>query len=859
MKLPFSKSHAFLIGNNAYRHVAALSTPINDVNRLSWKLEEEHGYIVHSLLDATLEQTRDWIHHYIPSQIKSHQNGEPQDRVLFFFAGHGIALDSDTGPQGFLVPVDAERDREDSLLPMRELSEAISRLPCDHGLLILDCCFAGAFKWAAGFRSLMWRDLPKVVYEERFRKYCLDPAWQVICSSAYDQKAFDVLHNYSLGYRESLRDDSKQAAHSPFALTLFRALDGEADIVPVSGGDGLITTSELYIFLRDQLEGHTLSHEGHRQTPLLFPLPRHDKGEYIFLAPKHRLNLPPTPKRNPFMGLASYNEDDAEIFFGRDGIIEDLLDHVMDRQLTVVTGASGTGKSSLVKAGIIPKLRQDGYHVFPVFRPGKQPVENLRKELPDFEVNLGAGKAIFFIDQYEELLTQTASREIASEFETLLLNSIQSYPQLKIILSIRADFEPQFEKGTLNGQWQAGRYVMPPFSSEELRQIVVRPAIQEVFQYEPDTLVNQIVDEVSQAPGGLPLLSFTLSELYHAYIDSGRTDRLFTLEDYQKLGGVIGSLRTKADKVYRNLSPDQQNTMRRLMLRMVSLEGGETAGKRVYVADVDFKRDPENERVQFVLSKLVEARLIVRARDLQNRPYFEPAHDALVRAWATLWEWIKTTGEERIILQNKLSQAVEDYEQSNAERNMLWNNDPRLGLLEGELKVQDSWMNTREQNFIQASIKRRTALRRRNYGILFGVILALVTLAGVALNQRNVAVLNAENEKIQRKRADSTRLVAIAQRNRADSTTHVAERNLLISNRNLIRAYNNDIKIQKGAKAEEERRARLAAGANLNEEQRSHRERISEINFTIASITRVRDSLQAEVNKADSMLKGSNR
>ncbi|MEZ4684664.1 MAG: hypothetical protein R3B47_00900 [Bacteroidia bacterium] len=380
---------------------------------------------------------------------------------------------------------------------------------------------------------------------------------------------------------------------------------------------------------------------------------------------------------------------------------------------------------------------------------------------------------------------------------------------------------------------------------------MVRPAVQEVFQYEPDTLINQIVDEVSQAPGGLPLLSFTLSELYHAYIDSGRTDRLFTVEDYQKLGGVIGSLRTKADKVYKSLSHDQQNTMRRLMLRMVSLEGGETAGKRVYVEDVDFNSEDENERVQRVLGELVDARLIVRDRDLQNRSYFEPAHDALVRAWATLWEWIKSTGEERIMLQNKLSQAVEDYEQSDSEKNLLWNRDPRLGLLEGELAVRDSWMNARELNFIRTSVKRRTAIRRRNYGILVGVIIALTALSGIALNQRNTAIQNAENEKIQRERADSTTLVAIAQRNRADSTTDVAEKNLLISNRNLIRAYDNEIEIQRQAKTEEERRARLAGEANLVQEQRYHHRRIGEINSAIRSISHVRDSLQREVEKAE--------
>ena len=138
--------------------------------------------------------------------------------------------------------------------------------------------------------------------------------------------------------------------------------------------------------------------------------------------------------------------------------------------------------------------------------------------------------------------------------------------------------------------------MVPAFSQDELREIIIKPTIQEVLFFEPDSLVDKLVDAVNQAPGALPLLSFTLSELYHTYINSGRTNRAFTLGDYEKLGGVIGALRTRANTIYQELGQAQQDCMRKLMLRMVSLEGGELASRRVLSEDLIFNETSENAK-----------------------------------------------------------------------------------------------------------------------------------------------------------------------------------------------------------------------------------------------------------------------
>jgi len=548
MQLPFQKSHAFIIGINDYQHVSRLHTAVNDAKILAEKLTTDHDYVVHGPL---LDPTKEDLVNYMEETIKKVVGKE--DRVLFYFAGHGIALDSEEGPNGYLVPVDAEPGKVETLLAMTTLHDELTSLSCRHGLLILDCCFSGAFKWSSGFRDIVF-DLPGIVYEQRFYQYLKDPAWQVITSSASDQKAVDVLENHSLGLREQ-----SNLSHSPFALALLEGISGAADIVPKGRGDGIITTTELYTYLRDWVEDVTMA-QSKRQTPALFSLKRHDKGQYVFLHPRHPFNLPPAPERNPFMGLKSYNEGDASLFYGRDRVIIALRELIKQQNFIVVSGASGTGKSSVIKAGLLPALRKKNWEILPVVRPGKVPMDSLQEKVPDLTKVLSPNSnTVLIIDQYEELITQCLDIHQKEAFEQQLADWLKQYPSLRIIISVRSDFEPQFEENALSLWWNNGRYIVPAFSTEEFREVIIKPTIQEVLFFEPDSLVEDLVDAVNQAPGALPLLSFTLSELYYSYLNGGRTNRALTAEDYEKLGGVIGALRTRADKV--NLSVNKKQNV----------------------------------------------------------------------------------------------------------------------------------------------------------------------------------------------------------------------------------------------------------------------------------------------------------
>ena len=578
-----------------------------------------------------------------------------------------------------------------------------------------------------------------VIHRERFDRFRQDPAWQVITSAAHDQTAMDIL---------SLRDTRGEVnRHSPFAAALMAALSGAADISPPAkdgkpAGDGILTATELYTYLRDIVEPQTEAHQT-RQTPGLCALRNHGKGEFIFLTPGHALNLPPAPalnkQNNPYQGLESFDTEDASLFYGREALVDDLSHFIKENSFTAVLGASGIGKSSLVKAGLIPALQDitdENWHILPVMRPGESPLKALAKVVLSLDTNateiqqveaLSAEiyesprrlldrirtwkkahldqQLLLVIDQFEEVVTLCKQPRVRQQlFDVLRLGTIAKNPLWRVVITLRADFEPQFLETPLRSIWMTSRFMVPPMSRDELRRVIEQPAMQRVLYFDPPSLVERLLDEVSQTLGALPLLSFTLSELYLCYLERRSDDRALIEKDYEALGGIAGSLTQRATQEYRKgieINPKYDSTVRNISLRMVSLEGGELARRRVPETELIYASSAENQRVQNAIQALIDARLLVKGQTATGESYVEPAHDALVYGWDKLLQWTRQASEE-MLLQQPIRLAAAAWAKN---QGTLWHGDRRLALLKDVLSSDRCWLNQAETFFVRRSLQ----------------------------------------------------------------------------------------------------------------------------------------------------------
>ncbi len=838
----FRQSLAVVVGIDDYGNgIPRLSTAVSDARRLAAILRHCHGYRVRLL---TRGVTRERLLRLLQQEIKP--TGD--DRLLFYFAGHGDAKtdeSDESGPQGFLLLQDARAHQPDSYLPMTELRKTLRGLACRHLLAILDCCFAGAFNWSDVTRAAL-PDKPPRLYRERYERYVRYSACQALTSAAYDETARDVAFGEYIGRRREVVA-TKRRKHSPFALALFDGLLGAADLVGAvdlvpAQGDGIITALELFEYLRQRVERAAGQAGNQEQTPGLWPLSPKNKGEYVFLVPGKTPALPPAPeltaKNNPYRGLKPFATADAPLFFGRAKLTDSLAALVEQEPLVIVVGVSGSGKSSLVNAGLIPRLTRAGeppgakaqlgagdglpWRVLGPLRPGATPLTSLlrllQEQLPETDARLLAGQSgvggidpdwlrshpqerrLLVVDQFEEVITECRDHEERRGLIEQLVGLVAaSSGRLHVVLTLRLDYEPQVRDLWDAGQWlDRRRFIVTPMKNDDLREAIERPATERVLYFEPPDLVQRIVDDVQpqRTPAALPLVSCILNDLYRL---RDPDNRALTEETYDQLGGIVGVPGKCADQEYGALAPAEQATLRRLMLRMVALEGDELTPRRVFQSELDFGDPAENARVATVRERLTQARLIVGGAGGnpwgETEAHWELAHDALL-AWEHLREWCRDS-KKALELQSHISQAAGDWDRApdhKAKAGLIWDYDrlrdaagllrcdhlaaspesptvprrhpARVGVLGAMIvKVWRSFfpdltfpqncfiLNRLETQFVIESIRRKAKRLRSR------VVISVVTITALAVVAIVTAVLHSEVER-QRRETNAQQLVA---------------------------------------------------------------------------------------------------
>lgn len=500
------------------------------------------------------------------------------------------------------------------------------------------------------------------------------------------------------------------------------------------------------------------------------------------IGPDHKAGLAlPSSADCPYRGLSAFQPEDADRFFGREELVADVLQRLQTMNILVVGGSSGSGKSSLVRAGVIPALRQgrvkgsEGWRI-ELFTPGRDALSELyyrllgsegttRVRLDDFVArpstarqvikDTGPEQVLLAIDQFEELFTLNDADTAQGFVDALAAITDPADSTARIIITIRADF---YEKCAAV-PWLAravsrNQILVGPMTATDLRRAIVEPA-RRAGIYVEQHLVDAIVGEASEDAGVLPLISHALVETW-----TRRLGATLTYEGYRSSGGMAGAIRQTADAIFDNDFSDQERRVaERLLLSLVTPGEGGSDTRRI-VAISELADDPDAKLMARVVKRLTEARLLT-----VDSETVQITHEALLRSWPRLSRWIdRSRGDLRLRL--RIVQMADEWIEADRDPDMLLSG-ARLGyVLEWFDKNRDK-AGAKEREFLQASAQGQEAAQKaanmrrdkRRRAQIMGVsalaVLAIgATVASViAFNESRQAQENAA-------RADAATLIA---------------------------------------------------------------------------------------------------
>jgi WD40 repeat protein/class 3 adenylate cyclase len=440
----------------------------------------------------------------------------------------------------------------------------------------------------------------------------------------------------------------------------------------------------------------------------------------------------------PYKGLASFEEEDAPFFFGRERLVGELAARTVGAGLLAVVGASGSGKSSVIAAGLVPSL---GAGLLPgskrwrslVMRPGEHPLAALHSL--SISGQDGDERLVLVIDQFEELFTTCQDEEERSGFVEQVVAIARDAERAVVVLALRADFSGECAAYPELAELLAANLVLVgPMSSDELRRAVELPARRAGLRVE-SALAEALVAEIRDEPGGLPLLSTALVELWMA-----RSDGWLKLEAHESLGGVRGAVARLADSSYENLTDEERAAARRLFMRLVSTgEEGALARRTVPLSELDLERDAV---LALVVGRLTDDRLLT-AHDSA----VEVAHEALLREWPRVQEWLTEDAQGRE-LREHLTQSAKRWQGADRDDAELYRGARLSATLDWAAGRQQE-LNQLEREFLAESraesereLARQRRTNRRLKALLVGVgalLLAAIAAGLFALVQRSDA------------------------------------------------------------------------------------------------------------------------
>jgi WD40 repeat protein/energy-coupling factor transporter ATP-binding protein EcfA2 len=682
--------YALVVGISHYEseYFESLSKAIIDANAVANLLKQDKRYKNVEVLTGEVTGAK------LVGSLKTFlQKQAVKNEGLIYFTGHGFTVVDIAGEtEGYLATSDCSVTIEDSQavgqkggLPLNTLNKLIQASDLSNLVVLLDACHSGAF---------LERDL----VEQSFKTF----------GSHTDYYLITGCRSFEEGIAK------KREQHSVFTGALVGGLSQDnADEY------GKVTGDRLFDFIYTEL--HSSKQEpirmGIGRSIVLVEYPSKTKPVTAILDEKGEVIC-------PYQGLQAFDREQKEFFFGRKRLVEAIKQKLDKTPFVPVIGASGSGKSSVVRAGLIPWLEEEGnWQVLEPIKPGFEPLVELRgafksffkgkdeKQLKAFiededkypkglanivERLPGSEQFLLVVDQFEEVFTVCADEEERQRF-IQLITQVAEIPncRLSVVTTMRADFlEPCLRYSLLYQQIQKQAVFMPPLAGIDLRDAITEPARHQGSTIEEE-LVFRILEDVGKEPGFLPLLEFALTKLWQK---RNQEKHLLTLEEYNNLGGLAGALDIHAEQVYhhRDFEIDspidkrkekEQDWIKKIFLRLVRTgEQEKDTRQRQPKSTLLVIAGDEQEALSELLEGeqgLVQGRLLVTGQDTQDaEPWVDLAHEALIEGWHRLAKWRKENRDLRRLI-DRLEDALREWKKDAKDDNFMMG-----GLL---AQVREQW------------------------------------------------------------------------------------------------------------------------------------------------------------------------
>jgi energy-coupling factor transporter ATP-binding protein EcfA2 len=692
--------YALVIGIAQYQNLSNLPKAAKDAEAVAQVLRDHGRFDVQPLPAKLIESENRWdvspdkkltgkelgqvLRTFLLEKAKNQE-------ALIYFAGHGFEAPSLTGePKGYLATYDCNKEGQNGL-PFDDFNLLISKSDLSSLVVLLDCCYAGSLLERSFIRS-------KFPIFNNKQDYCL-----ITASRAFERAREDAEGGIFTG--AILRGLAQDKAHE---------------------ATGEINVNDLFSFVSRELKGSG-------QEPIFMGGGR--SISLVWYPPKNPVDAPVVREECPYRGLEAFDKQHAKFFFGRKKVVEDIKQK-LDRAVFVpVIGASGSGKSSVVKAGLIPWLKESGWQVLEPIKPGMEPLAKLRAAFEPFfqtpkqiqqlyafihnqpdglgslvECLPGSERFLLVVDQFEEVFTLCPREEERRKFIELL-TQVAEIPasRLAVVLTMRADFlEPCLEYSALTKLIQNQAVYMPPLIGADLEEAIASPANLQGYRFE-EGLLGEIIHDVGKEPGCLPLLQFALTELWEK---RDRQQHQLTLEQYRAMSGVIGALDRHAEQIYSHQEGTEKQRDRQekewiegIFLRLVrtgeGLKDTRQRQSKAKLLAIAGDKQQDREAISDVLDELIRGRLLVTGQeDHLGEAWVDLAHEALMEGWKMFAQWRQKNRELRR-LSDRLEDALREWQKQPKDENLIMG-----GLL---AQVRERWLelepnlNTAAREFYQRS------------------------------------------------------------------------------------------------------------------------------------------------------------